>query len=247
MIHTAGRFVTETELRTYTKCSQLHFYGGELETPPVLALAKYAFEALTSHSVRKDILDPLHLMQKYLYRACRELGYDDIYMDNQVLGLRRQATTLLGDVFNLFSFETYIPVFGPLHYNTKLHKTPVTLNISGLYRSTKNQTLHIVCFSPYPNDHAMVNDPTVQLKLQTLKRVVKAHYSGRPQAKLHIFGVSPAENNLLYSSRESGDINPKALTQITNLVKQLETDHHHALVPCPYQCPFKKKCFPENT
>ena len=246
MVKTAGRFLTEQELRTHTKCSQLHFYEGELTTPRVTALAEFTFEALTSHSVRKDILDPLHLMQKYLFRASRDLGYNDELMENQVLQLRRQATLMLGDIFNIFSFTQYIPIYGPITYNVKVHKTPITLRVSGLYRSLKNQTVHIVCFSPYTNEHAIANDPTLMLKLQTLKRVVKKHHSGRAQAKLHLFGASGSDRNLLYSSMESGDVSPQGLTQVTNLVKQLEADIHYPLVPCSHICKFKRRCFPER-
>lgn len=243
---TAGQFVTERELRTYTKCSQLHFYGGGLATPPITSLTKYVFEALTSNSLRKEIQDPLFLMQKHIIRGCRELDFHNQYLEDQVRDFKHRTTLVLTNIFEIFSFQTYIPVFGPFQYQVKVHKTPVTLELSGIYRTTKNQTLHLVTFSPYQLSHAITNDPTTQLKIQTLRHMVKEHASGRPQTKLHIFGVTATDNQLLYHSKNSEELAPSTLYQTEQLVKQLETGVHYPLVPCPHHCPFKQKCYPEK-
>jgi hypothetical protein len=245
MIKTAGRIVTETELRTYTRCSQLHYLGGTHPEEYTLMVFKYVFEALTSHSVRKDILDPLFLIQKYVQRAVIEYKLESRLEHGQVMEIKRHVNLLLSELFQVFDFKQYIPIYGPFEYRTRVAKTPITLRVSGLYRSNRNQTLHIVCFTPYENQHGALNDPTTQLKLQTLKRVVKPHASRRPQAKLHIFGATP-HKSLLYTSQDSGDINTTTLQQLTGLVRNIERGNHFPLVPCPYPCKFKRQCYPEK-
>jgi len=242
---TAGKFLNEDDLRAYAKCSRYYHLGGEHTEEHLVAIIRYVFEALTSHSIRKDIKDTLYTMQKYIYRSMKELKVQENLLDSQVQTLHRKATLILSEIFLSFSLDQYLPVYGPFEYNTKVNKTPVTLKVSGLYRSKKNQTLHIVCFTPYTHTHAALNDPVMQLKLQTLKHVVKPHGSGRPQAKLHIFGLN-SKSNLFYTSQDSRDINKTTLHQVTQLVTQIETGNHFPLVPCPYMCKYKQNCYPEK-
>lgn len=243
---TAGKFLTEDELRTFTKCSQLHFYGGRIDHDPVLQIVQYTWERIVIQGLRDNVYDVSFLLQKYAIEALRKLGLADNYEDGRLLEFKRKAILVLGDMFQVFNFKTYYPVFGPMEYTVRVSQTPVDLHISSIHRSTKNKTIHIVCFSPLGDEHALVNDPTVELKLQTLKHVVKPHVQRKTQAKLHIFGVSSVERRLLYSSLESGKGHKTRLRNIELIVQQLEQGFHFPILPCPFACRFKNRCYPED-
>ena len=164
-------------------------------------------------------------------------------MDAQARDLVNKCILWTNDFFALFPFSTYIPVYGPLEYTVKVSRTPVRLHISGVYRTTRNQTLHVVVFSPYTDLHSMINDPTIHLKLQTLKRFVAPHSSKRAQCKVHIFGMQK-NNEQLYHSLDTSEANLDVLPRIEQLVKLMESGYHYPVVPCKHQCPYKKQCHP---
>ena len=50
---TAGKILTESELRTYAKCSQLYHYGGSYDIDRQLVVIKHAFERIVADAIRK--------------------------------------------------------------------------------------------------------------------------------------------------------------------------------------------------
>ena len=99
------------------------------------------------------------------------------------------------DFFNLFNFSTYIPVFGPIAPIIRISKTPIRLDISGLYRSKKNQTIHGISFSPYNSRHSISNDPTTLLKVKLLSPFVAEHFPTR-RAKVVLHNFFYGKNNM---------------------------------------------------
>ena len=242
-VGTAGRIVQEDELRVYTQCSQLWHYGADPVLDPQFRISMYCYERIIAHYIRKSEWDPMALMTRFLFKAVYEYGYDRKYLEQQVQQMVRRSIIWLNDVLNMFPPDKYIPIYGPFQYRIRIGKTPIQLHVSALYRSIRNQTLHIVCLTPYKTRHAALNDPTIHLKLQTLKRVVKQHNSGRAQAKVHLFGLG-AESNLLYFSLDTESVDKQQLALVEGLVSVMESGIHYPVVPCLAACPFKKKCTP---
>ena len=152
----------------------------------------------------------------------------------------------LKEFFNVFSFNTYIPVYGPLKPKIKISRTPIELNISGIYRSKKNQTLHVLTFAAHNSEHSMINDPTLHLKLSVIKPFVSEHLSsGRPQAVIHSFGYGK-NDNINYHSFSSDEIDNNFIKMIELLVQQIESGYHFPVIPCNHRCKFKPICFPDK-
>jgi hypothetical protein len=237
---TAGRLVTESELRAYTKCSEFHNFGGTVDPEARTRIIAWAYERLVVEWLRKSLYDPLDTINKYLQEAVKRDANELLQQQQQELV--RHGILILNDIFSLMPPDLYTPVFGPYEYTVKLSKTAVQLRISAAFRSTKNQTLHIVCFSPYLNQHAVMNDPVVHLKLATVKNAVKPH-GQRAQARIHLFSVSPT-GSLVYNNLDTEEANPEFMKHIVRLVKRMEAGHHFPLVPCPHTCQFKKQCMP---
>lgn len=240
---TAGRYLTEERLRAFTQCSEFYEFGGKATGSYGLEMVRHTIEGLTSLTIRDEARDPLAAVTKLLQRSARQQRVGDSLMDAQARDLVNKCILWTNDFFELFPFSTYIPVYGPLEYTVKVSKTPVRLHVSGVYRTIRNQTLHVVVFSPYPNLHSMINDPTIHLKLQTLKRFVAPHYTQRAQCKVHILGMQ-RNNELLYHSLDTSEANPDVLPRVEQLIKLMESGYHYPVVPCKHQCPYKRQCNP---
>lgn len=237
---TAGRLIKEEELRAYTKCSEFHAFGGTVAPETRTRVIAWAYERLVVEWLRKSLYDPLDTINKYMQEAVRRDAPD--LLDQQKQELVRHGILILNEIFTMMPPDLYIPVFGPYEYTVKINKTAFQLHVSAGFRSTKNQTLHIVCFTPYLDEHAMMNDPTVHLKLATLKNAVKEHVK-RAQARLHMFAITPS-GNLCYNNLDTDEADPNFMKYVLRLVRAMESGYHYPLVPCPYTCKFKKQCMP---
>ena len=107
----------------------------------------------------------------------------------------------LQEFFNIFPVEKYIAISGPIRPRVVIEKTPITLRVSGIFRSNVRQTIHAIAFTPGATDHYIKNDPVTHLILKTLKPLVKQHLqSNRPQVIIHSFGYGKNHNlNLPYA------------------------------------------------
>ncbi len=242
MVATAGKILSEEELRAYTKCSQFYYYGGLVHSETPLQVVQTSFERVVADTIRTAHSDPTLRLTKNILHAIKATGAAKTLMEGQVQDLVRNTTLYLHEMFKFFSLDTYIPVTGPLPYILKVGRTPIELKLSGTFKTAQNQTLHAVCFTPFTTAHAAAADPVTHLKLQSLKQLVKPHYK-RAQARLHLFGISK-RNQLVYSSLSSDESNLSAIKQIEQVIKIMESGYHYPLTPCLFSCPFKETCKP---
>ena len=241
-ISTSGDKLSESQLRMFFRCSKLYDFGETVEFSPGTTICKSAVEELTVKALRKEVYDPLRDLQFAVVRAAGMSGQTQKLMDGQIDRIMNSSVIWMNEFFNLFPFSTYQPVYGPADIRVKVSKTPVTLNVSGFYRSRRNATMHVVTFSPYASDHSVKNDPINLLKLKVLEPYVAKHWSGRPNVKLHIFNFGK-ENNFNYFSLDSNF--PKALSfkRIKAAVENIESSNFYPIVPCPHFCKYKSTCF----
>jgi len=207
---------------------------------------KNTIERLTILHIRGKLKDPLRDLHSTLLSAITDENKTEQLLEPQLNRYMHTCLLWLKEFFNIFSFNTYIPVYGPLKPKIKISKTPMQLDISGVYRSKKNQTLHIITFATYNSEHSMINDPTLHLKLNIIKPLVKEHTSsGRPQAVIHSFGYGK-NDNLNYYSLQSDKADNNFIKMIELLVKQIEDGYHFPVIPCNHRCKYKSVCFPKN-
>lgn len=242
MIATAGKILTEQELRALFKCSRLYGFGGTVEAEVATLMAQYATEYYISAKLRAPGKDNSMVITKAVFHAAKKCQLKEIYLAGQEEELINKTVLWLDEFMTVFDESTYLPVTGPLPWRTVVGKTPIDLQISGILRTRKNQTLHALSFSPFKNAHAQVNDPATHLKLKELQEFVKKN-PNRPRARMHILWANNS-GGLSINNIDSKKINPEYLNVIEQRVKQAERAEYIPLVPCPHRyCKFLKKCF----
>ena len=237
-----GHTLTESKLRAMFKCSQLFQFGGEVDINLSSRMAQYAVEYYLSAKLRSPGRDRSYLITKAVFHAAKLCELSTKYMTGQAQQHQNRTALWLGEFLKTYPEDMYYPVTGPLPWRTKISSTAVDLRISGILRTAKNQTLHVLCFTPYNDRHSQVNDPITHLKVQALQEFVKKNYQ-RPRAMMHMLWVT-APGNLGWGYVTSKDLNPDYLQAIETKIKQVERDEIFPLLPCPYQCRYKNKCYP---
>lgn len=242
MTATAGKILTEQELRAFFKCSQFYNFGGLVEADLSTLMAQYATEYYLSSRLRTPSKDSSMVITKAVFYAAKKCQLKEIYLAGQEEELINKTVLWLDEFMTVFDESVYLPVTGPLPWRTTVSKTPIDLQISGILRTRKNQTLHTISFSPFKNAHAQINDPITHLKLKELQEFVKKN-PNRPRARMHILWANNS-GKLSINNIDSKKINTKYLDVIEQRVKQAERAEYIPLVPCPHRyCKYLKKCF----
>tara|TARA_Y100001938_G_C8031568_1_gene400934 strand:+ start:70 stop:813 length:744 start_codon:yes stop_codon:yes gene_type:complete len=241
-IATAGVAMNEERLRAYIKCSQLFYYGGVEKPSPQTRMAQYAVEYYLTARLRDSKRERAYLLSKAVLQATKTCELETKLLHGQAQQLINQTALWLDEFLNLFSDSMYYPITGPLPWRIKINRTAIDLKISGILRTAKNQTLHVLSFTPYTTRHSQVNDPVVHLKLNALKDFVKKN-PNRPQAMLHMLW-SRANGHVGFDHITTKSINPEYLKLIGQKIQEAERGSHFPVLPCRFACPFKTKCFP---
>lgn len=237
--------LTEDQLRTFLCCPRLLSYGGALEINILLELLKYTTEYSIVDALRCNQLDYTMQYLKFLYKISKRLNLADKYSEVELQQLLHSTTELLGELFSSIIQNEFLPLFGPAPWTVKVAKTAIELKLSGIFRDSKNQTLHAIDFTPYNSMLNLRNDPVTILKCKTISSFVKPFWTGRPQCILHVFGVSD-RRKLLYRQLNSNNIKDNHLHHITKLINAYENGYDYPNLPCSRSCLFKNQCFSEG-
>lgn len=241
-METAGKALSEAELRAYIKCSQLHHYGGKEEPAIQTKLTQHTVEYWMAQSLRTPHKKTQFLLTKAVASASAAARLDRDYLAGQAEGFRNKTFLWMDEFLKLFSPDRYHPVQGPMPWRVKVSRSYIDLLFSGVFRTAKNKTLHLLSFTPYKDRHSQVNDPITHLKLHALKEHVR-NDPRRPRAVLHLLWARE-DGTLGYTSVSSEELNPKYMKMIKAKMQEMERGTHFPVLPCRYACPFKKKCFP---
>lgn len=239
---TAGAAITEQELRTYLKCSQLFHYGGGQQAPIEMRMAQATTEYWLSAHLRRSGLDKSYEITRAVLRASQSTGLQTKYLAGQIEGIQNRTILWLDEFLKLFNSKVYNVVAGPLPWRVQLSRTAIDLHFSGMFRTVKNKTLHLLSFSPYRDLHSQANDPLTHLKLRALKEFAPASHQ-RPQAIMHLVWVQE-NGGLGYNSVSSFEMNPNYIEMITAKLQEMERGTHFPALPCRYSCKYKEKCYP---
>lgn len=242
--NTAGRILSEAELRAYLKCSEYYSFGGKFEPILKLKITRRTIEKLISIHLRNNTQDSTYILSKTILEGARKYGAFSTLLEPQVNQLINDCALVVNDFFQQFPLSTYTIVTGPLPIRVRVSKTPIDLRVSGTFRTKKNKTLHVLDFSPYSRPHAMRWDLTAHLKLKHLKQVVVPHQSRRTDAMIHLFGLSEGSKKFSSTLLGSEQLDETLIERSEYLIQNVERGYHMPLVPCPYACPYKKTCEP---
>jgi len=242
---TAGKALSEEELRAYSKCSQLWYYGGKYKATELGQVVQTATEYWMAQRTRTSQLNYNLTLTKGV-----EIGMIKAEIRKKNLAakadqIQNQAFLWMDYFFRQFRQDEYFPVSGPLPWRVQIGKTAIDLRFSGAFRTKKNQTLHIINFTPLTKRQDQLNDPLTHLKLYALEKLVKYH-GQRPQAVLHLlWSPDSKQEKLGYDIILGENLDPKYLKMISAQVQQIEAGFHFPVVPCKsFSCEFKNRCFP---
>ena len=232
--------LSEDHLRSFQMCPRYFRYGGTNVFPDIIQLLKLTTEKAISDSIRKDRLDPSMKYMKALIRSSKELELSERYMEGQLRDIHSKVGIALGELFDGFDANKFLPVFGPAPWRVQVSRSTIQLQVSGILLS-EDKILHVIDFSPYQTMHGLRNDPISYLKAKTLTQFAKPWFSENKEAILHTFSINE-KDKLLYNRIQSKDINIKALQLIERSVQGIEIGLDFPVLPCSRQCPYKTKC-----
>lgn len=240
---TAGQVLSEDRLRAFAQCSKFFNYGGSQKLNLPTQVLSDTVRNIISSSIRsEESVDGDKALIKAAYRLVefKEL----IEQDRE--DLLRKTRLVLAEFLSLFDFEQYYPIFGPLRYRTRVSKTPIDLEVAGIFRKKwGGLALHVIDFVPYSRHHDIVNDLVSHIKLRTLGKFVKKSGTRRSDVYIHLFNVSKTYNlsSALLTEEDTSD---QYVNQIEPLIKQIESGFCFPVSPCNYTCIYKHRCFPHN-
>jgi hypothetical protein len=241
---TAGRVISEEELRAYTKCSQLFHYGGTVEEPLLTKVVRFTVEHMLVTSLKEDIENPSLEFTPSLRRVLLQLKVKDLLQDAEVDQLLRNSTYALNEIWKVLNPKELMPISGPLDYKMKVSKTPVQLRISGVLRKQKTKELIVPVFMPVALSHSVLNDPVLHLKLDLIRQFGTAHHK-RPTASAYAFAVQ-SNGEVIFHLLKDTEQSKQRLKMIELQIKAMEIGYHYPVLPCLHTCPFKQRCFPER-
>ena len=241
---TAGQVLSEEKLRAYVKCSEFYNFGGKVQYGFGTSVVKSTIESLIIKSLRFGIKEPYKDIQSALLDAIAELNQKENLLEPQINNYLNTCILWLKEFFELFPLTTYEPVLGRITPRISVEKTPIELDISGIFRSKNTQTIHAITFAPLASKHSILNDPCSILKIILLEPFVKKHIqTNRPQVILHTFGYGK-NDNMLYYSLSSNEVTKRHRHMVKSIVKGINSGNHFPVLPCLFSCPYKKKCYP---
>ena len=240
---TAGRLITEKELRAYAKCSQFFHYGGVVESDVQLQFLEMSYELLMVKILRKSSSD-INLDISYaINRSVKNLDLQENYPPNVIAELKRHTIILLNEILKLFPLDTYQVIFGPWTFRQKVSRTALELSISSILLDKNSKTLHFIVFSPYKRDINRRNDPSLILKLISMHKLRSKFVSSNGNTKLHVISAKN-DIQLEYSSYTNKTLTiDSTADRVKKMIQAMELDFHQPVLPCNYSCPFKQKCF----
>ena len=236
--------ISQESFRALFRCTEFQAFGGVIPLNLSLEVVSNTFERLTVLYLRENLTRLNDDIYINLVSCLNRIVKREELLSSQINKLLNISLILTNDLIKTFNISCYYPIFGPFILNYRISKTVIELRISGVFRH-KNQSLHIVLFSPYSRRLDIINDPCLILICKSLEPFVKEHFSGRPKVILHIFYYEK-EESIGYETISSNSFVKKKIPYIKNIVKNYECKIAYPVIPCRYNCMYKNKCGSDN-
>lgn len=231
--------VNENDFKTLIMCPKLFFFQKENPTEDELKtkILNQIHSKITLYFLKNKRIDKGIIYRMTLKAFLKEVECRKDILPAEKTNLLNSIILSLDSSIKLFNIEDYIPIFGPFLLNRKISNSIIKLKINGIYRSIKKKTLHIVVFSSYKSRHSILNDPTIQYKIQELRTLVPEHYTRRTRVYAHVFYEKGDSLQKEIISSEELSIN-----NFEPLIKLAESNSYYPIVPCLRKCKYKKTC-----
>ena len=233
------RIFTQEEFRSFLKCPRFYSYGGKVSFSPEIEIIEALFERVCSLYLKNQSYDLNNLYSDGLVIVNRYNKQHKL-LESQYNKLLNSVIIFLNEVFTHLNIFDMYPVYGPILLNKPISKSIIKIKSSGVFRA-KNQTLHLVLFSPYKTRLNVLNDPIVHFLNESFRDFVKGHKSKRPKVIVNIFYYKK-ETELGYIRYKP---NLKTRNYLQEIVK-LESTIFNPVLPCNYSCNYRNKCEKEN-
>lgn len=239
---TAGKKLSEDEVRSAARCLERHVQDPGIIWPPKVAAAKQAFEHVLSHRLRRGDTNLPFWKTKYYQQSLKQHGLWTSEVDYLDDGDSRAVVLMGAEIERLFNDNIYTPAWPPDRHVLMISQTPVEVKLSGIYHQKDTDDFHIIDFSPYRWLFDVRNDPTLVLKMQVLQSFLQ----DRGNTIVHSFAWDE-NDRMLYRKINHKEFKKREMDRVTSLVKALEAGLQWPTNPCPdSKCPFRKTCFPRE-
>ncbi len=263
---TAGKVLSETQLRALLSCSEYYSFGGEVQSNwwvPILSNV-ISYPILDSSVSLKDITS----VSSPLYKQSKKL-LKKIDKDRKVFSTHFSRTqfhhALVTQFSNLYrGLDMYKSkaVLGPTKLRVRFSKTPVDLSIEGAIATSapflgeqRDRYTFIKVSEAITASHAR-RDPlmfkTAEAVSSLLKHTVSSdslhpdsclYYIGL-QTKLKTFPKNPLYFKLYSYRIPLGSLDKQKSLHIESVVKAYEQHGSFPAYPCPVKnCKFRKECY----
>lgn len=233
----------QNEFRTFMKCSRLYSYSKEeLKHSIEFQILESGIERFLTLYLKKGAFNPDSFYSDAI-TILNKINKEENFLQSQYERILNKTIVYFSDLKNCFDISKYYPVAGPLYLTKTFDNVSVRMKISGILRE-KNQTLHVLYFSPYNYRINVLNDPFLQWISESLQHLVKNHNSNRPKSIIHTFYKN--ESNELEYIKYFKDPSKAEALDYSFLFKALQNKTAVPVTPCRYVCKYKKRCEKEN-
>lgn len=233
--------MNDNSIRAFAQCPRFHKFGGIFSFPILTNILKKTVEQQLVSSLRTDDRNWLSNSNITLMKLIKESNINSLYMEGQVVDITSKLQKNLKEIFDTFNPIYYEIVTGPLFIPAKISKTKIELNISGIFKSLKSNTLHIIDFSPHTALDTIANDLTIHMKIDVMEKFIHDFYDKRSKAILHTYFLNKNNNMLCIDS--SNPILNTSLKDKQSIITAIEAGISYPVNPCPNQfCLYKEKC-----
>ena len=233
---------TEQHLRNYLRCPRRFSYNNVEELATVeLTMLEQVFNRITSLYMKRGDYD-LDLLHNDTIVILNRKHKEKRWLTSQYRQLLNQMNVYAFEMFTRFNILEYSPLFGPFIFSKQFGDTTIDIKVNGIFKG-KNQTLHIVIFSPYQNELSVLSDPIVHWVSEHFSKFIVDHpLYNRPTSIIHVFYIR--KNN------ELNHINffpkKKVNTAYDGIVQGMEAASYYPRLPCTIKCGYKARCKSES-
>lgn len=245
--HVDKNYCTEEELRAFLKCSEFYKFGGTIDKSIELIMLENAIKKVCISMFRDGSQDPVRLAAFAIEQEARRKEIHTKMLEPEIDKMKRKAMINAHSLMKTFPFNKYKMVNPAMTFKTEVQKVQIELDVTAIFESNKNKSLHFIDFIPNFDAHAMAWDIPAILKAKYLSRFVpKSNLERAVDVQGHLFSVN-TNNELIHVITSFKKQTATLDLKIAKLFRRFAKKEYMPLVPCPYACKFKKKCYPETT
>jgi hypothetical protein len=249
--------ILEEDLRTASFCSKLYSLKGNLDFRDEVQIAcKETMEKLIlfqlKHGADADydefLLNTINESVSRIVRF-RKVNEENYYETFDLY--RRKVFHWITDWFKTFPSKSYVPVLGHYRARIQISSTVIELDISGIYKDVRTQSMHIITFY---ND---LKNSNPWYDLASIAKILfgRNHFNFANNA-VHLHCIDTwydtkykGISGLIYKKISSKDLTSELKEYLLTEIKFLENiKQPHRIPSCKwFDCPKRKECIKDES